>query len=64
MVELGGVAVATGDLIVADADGIAVIPDALTEAVLADVAGLERREAELVPLLEGGMTTLDALGLA
>ena len=53
----------TGDLIVADTDGIAVVPRELVEAVLADVARLESREAELVQLLEGGMTTLDALGL-
>jgi len=62
-VQVGGVTIHTGDLIVADADGIAVVPLALVDAVLADVSRLERREAELVQLLEGGASTLDALGL-
>jgi hypothetical protein len=48
---------------IADTDGIAVVPRALADAVLADVIQLERREAELVQLLEGGVTTLEALGL-
>ena len=53
----------SGDLIVADADGIAVVPSAHTESVLADVIRLERRETELIAKLEGGMSTIDALGL-
>lgn len=62
-VRIGGVSVHTGDLIVADTDGIAVVPRELVDAVLADVARLESREAELVQLLQGGVTTLEALGL-
>jgi 4-hydroxy-4-methyl-2-oxoglutarate aldolase len=63
-VEIGGVTVSTGDLIVADTDGIAVVPRTLVDGVLADVAALQRREVELAQLLEGGTTTLDALGLS
>ena len=62
-VRVGGVDVHAGDLIVADTDGIAVVPRELVDDVLADVIRLESREAELVQLLEGGVTTLDALGL-
>jgi len=63
-ISIGGVTVSPGDLIVADTDGIAVVPRSLVDVVLADVVALQRREAELVQLLEGGTTTLDALGLA
>jgi 4-hydroxy-4-methyl-2-oxoglutarate aldolase len=61
-VRIGGVTIDTVDLIVADADGIAVVPRALVDAVIADVDRLERREAELAQLLEGRATTLEALG--
>jgi 4-hydroxy-4-methyl-2-oxoglutarate aldolase len=62
-VEIGGVRVRTGDLIVADTDGIAVIPRARIDAVIADVIRLERREAEIVQLLQDGASTLEVLGL-
>jgi 4-hydroxy-4-methyl-2-oxoglutarate aldolase len=63
-VRISGVTVHTGDLIVADTDGIAVVPRVLVDAVLADVIQLETREAELVQVLKGGgVTTLEALGL-
>jgi 4-hydroxy-4-methyl-2-oxoglutarate aldolase len=62
-VEIGGVTVRPGDLIVADTDGIAVVPRSRIDAVLAEVIRLERREAEVAQLLQGGVTTLDALGL-
>ncbi len=63
-VAIGGVTIAPGDLIVGDADGIAVVPRALVDEVLADVAELERREAEVVRAIESGTSTLDALGLS
>ena len=62
-VQIDGVTIRTGDLIVADTDGIAVVPRALIDVVLADVIRLERREAEVMRLLESGVTTLEALGL-
>jgi 4-hydroxy-4-methyl-2-oxoglutarate aldolase len=62
-VDIDAVTVRTGDLVVADADGIAVIPSSAVNDVLADVVGLERRESELVQLLQRGVTTLEALGL-
>jgi len=62
-VQVGGVTIYTGDIVVADRDGIAIIPSGAVDAVLADVSLLERREAELVHLLERGVTTVDALGL-
>src|SRR5262249_17826877 len=62
-VRIEGVTIDTGDLIVADADGIAVVPHGLIDTVLADVERLERREAELIRVLQGGATTIEALGL-
>ena len=62
-VRIGGAEISPGDLIVADVDGVAVIPRQLIDGVLADVLLLEQREAELVRLLESGTSTLDALGL-
>jgi 4-hydroxy-4-methyl-2-oxoglutarate aldolase len=67
--ELGGpirisdTAISTGDLVVADADGVVVVPRTLIDAVLEDVALLQRRETELEQLLEAGTSTLEALGL-
>ena len=62
-VQIGEVTIHTGDLIVADADGVAVVRRSLVDGVLADVRELQRLEAELVDRLERGTTTLEALGL-
>jgi 4-hydroxy-4-methyl-2-oxoglutarate aldolase len=62
-VSIAGVTIASGDLVVADIDGIAVVPRTLVDEVLAAVAELEHREAELVRAIESGTSTLDALGL-
>jgi len=62
-IRIADTTIATGDLIVADADGIVVVPRSLTDAVLEDVARLQRRETELQALLERGTTTLEALDL-
>lgn len=62
-VTVAGATVSPGDLVVADADGIAVVPHASVDDVLADVAANQRREAEVAALLERGVTTLEALGL-
>ena len=63
-VQIEGVTISPGDLVVADADGVVLVPQALVERVHADVATLERRESEIVPLLERGRSTLDVLGLS
>jgi 4-hydroxy-4-methyl-2-oxoglutarate aldolase len=63
-VQIEGVTISPGDLVVADADGVVLVPLALVERVHADVATLERRESEIVPLLERGRSTLDVLGLS
>ena len=50
----GGVAVFPGDLIVADADGVVVVPAHLAEEVARDAAEQERMEAWIVERIRGG----------
>ena len=61
-VELGGVTVHPGDLIVGDGDGLVVVPAAHVEAILAEASLIESREKEQTRLiLESGSL---ATGLA
>lgn len=46
-IEIAGVAIATGDLVVADEDGVVVVPAALAATVHAQAAEIQAREAEL-----------------
>jgi 4-hydroxy-4-methyl-2-oxoglutarate aldolase len=62
-VELDGVEIRPGDLVCADADGLAVVPAAHVEAVEAAVAALEAKEAGIVAELRRGRTTVDVFGL-
>jgi 4-hydroxy-4-methyl-2-oxoglutarate aldolase len=62
-VELDGVAIHPGDLVCADADGVAVVAAAEIEAVRAAVATLEAREQEIVAGIRGGRSTVELLGL-
>jgi 4-hydroxy-4-methyl-2-oxoglutarate aldolase len=61
--ELRGVRICPGDLVCADADGIAIVPAALAAEVRAAVAALERREAEIIAELRRGATTVEVFGL-
>jgi len=58
-VVMGGVQIQTGDLLVADADGVVVIPRADAQRVI--TAGIQREKEELaiVKLLANGARTLD-----
>ncbi|MGZ4681993.1 MAG: RraA family protein [Acidimicrobiales bacterium] len=62
-VEVGGVTVAPGDVVVGDVDGVTVLPAARVAEVVE--AGRQRGafEAELFEQLRAGATTLDLLGL-
>jgi 4-hydroxy-4-methyl-2-oxoglutarate aldolase len=61
--EVAGVRVATGDWVVADADGVVIVPGGALEEVLA--AGRARATAEdgYFASLRAGETTVDLLGL-
>ena len=62
-VELDGVTIHPGDLVCADADGVAIVPAAEIAAVQAEVAALEAREQSIVAAIRGGTTTVDLYGL-
>jgi 4-hydroxy-4-methyl-2-oxoglutarate aldolase len=62
-VALRGTTVNPGDLVCADADGIAVVPAADADDVLAAARALEQREREVVAALERGETTVTVFGL-
>jgi len=59
-----GVSVAAGDLVVADDDGVIVLPAAEVERTLQAGEARARKEAEMMKALQQGATTLDLLGLA
>jgi regulator of RNase E activity RraA len=59
-VEIGGVTVSTGDYLVADADGAAVIPAAVRDQVLVEAEAVVRTETEVRSAVEQGMAPLDA----
>jgi regulator of RNase E activity RraA len=54
-ISCGGTVVAPGDVIVGDADGVAVVPRAHAEEVLAIVAQIADRERARIREIEGGM---------
>ena len=61
---MGGVEIATGDLILADADAILVVKAADMQAALAASLARTAREAEIMERLRKGETTLSILGLS
>jgi 4-hydroxy-4-methyl-2-oxoglutarate aldolase len=59
----GGVLVQPGDLIVADDDGVVVVPSGQIDDVLVKARMRGQREAEILPKLEKGITPYEALGM-
>ena len=57
------VRIAPGDLVCADADGIAIVPQAAGAELEAAVAALVLREQQIVAALRRGRTTVDVFGL-
>jgi 4-hydroxy-4-methyl-2-oxoglutarate aldolase len=58
----GGVTVYPGDVVLADDDGVVIVPRERAEQVLAAARQREEREAEVMRRLEAGELTLDVLG--
>ncbi len=62
-VELDGITILPGDLVCADADGVAIVPAAEIARLQVEVAALEAREQAIVAAIRGGTTTVDLYGL-
>jgi 4-hydroxy-4-methyl-2-oxoglutarate aldolase len=62
-VEIDGVTIHPGDLVCADADGVAVVRRADADRVLAAARALELREEEIAAAIERGERTVDIYGL-
>jgi 4-hydroxy-4-methyl-2-oxoglutarate aldolase len=62
-VTVGDVAVDPGDWIVADVDGVVVLPGAELDAVLAAGAARAAKEAALFDVLRAGGSTVEEFGL-
>lgn len=62
-VRIGGVEVSAGDWVVADVDGVTIVPRALLDEVLAAGREREAKEAGFFAALRNGSTTVDLLGL-
>jgi len=63
-INLSGTPVALGDLVVADDDGVVVIPAGQVEATLASGRARADKEEAIMEQLRQGRTTMDLLGLA
>jgi 4-hydroxy-4-methyl-2-oxoglutarate aldolase len=62
-VRVGGVEVSAGDWVVADVDGVTVVPRAVLDEVLAAGREREAKEAGFFAALRDGATTVELLGL-
>ncbi|WP_458114367.1 4-hydroxy-4-methyl-2-oxoglutarate aldolase [Arthrobacter sp. R1-13] len=62
-VSCGGVSVNTGDLVVADEDGVVVVPWELRETVAASTRATLKREQSLMAQILDGLSTAEFFGL-
>lgn len=60
----GGVPVAAGDLVVADDDGVIIVPADKAEPTIQAGEARAAKEAEMMKKLSAGATTLDLMGLS
>lgn len=63
-VGCGGVSVATGDVVVGDADGVVAVPRSVLEAVAALAEAIGAGEADVRRAVASGRSLADAIGLA
>jgi 4-hydroxy-4-methyl-2-oxoglutarate aldolase len=61
-IEIGGVPIRAGDLVVGDADGVVVISTDQVEVVLDAASAREEKEAGILNRIHGGERTLDIYG--
>ncbi|WP_033438647.1 RraA family protein [Saccharothrix sp. NRRL B-16314] len=60
-IEVGGTVINPGDIVVADENGVGVVPPAVADTVLAEVHELLEKEAVVRDLINGGATLADLL---
>lgn len=60
-VVCGGVAVGPGDVVIADCDGVVVVPFARIDAVIKSLEAVKAAEAALLPRVKGGLRKPDWL---
>jgi regulator of RNase E activity RraA len=60
-VQCGGVTVNPGDYLVADADGVVVVPEAAAERVVELLAQYADKEARMVPIINETRSMLKAI---
>jgi 4-hydroxy-4-methyl-2-oxoglutarate aldolase len=58
-VTLGGVTVASGDLVIGDRDGVVVVPQARIDEVATSLAQVREKEASMGAAIEAGLVTPD-----
>jgi 4-hydroxy-4-methyl-2-oxoglutarate aldolase len=58
-VTLGGVTVASGDLVIGDRDGVVVVPQARIDEVATSLAQVREKEASMGAAIEAGLITPD-----
>jgi 4-hydroxy-4-methyl-2-oxoglutarate aldolase len=61
-VTLGGVTIASGDLVIGDRDGVVVVPQARIDEVAATLAQVREKEASMGAAIEAGLVTPDWVG--
>ena len=59
-----GTYVKPGDLVVADDDGVVIIPQEAVERTLVDSEARAEKEARMMEALRGGRTTVELMGLS
>lgn len=63
LIACGGIPVRAGDLVVADADGVVVVPLSRVNTTLADYRDLKRKEAQTLLALDNGETLAGIYGV-
>ena len=59
-IDIGGVKISSGDYVLADIDGVVIIPRAMAEAVVAETEAVASTETAMRDAILGGMDPVDA----
>jgi regulator of RNase E activity RraA len=59
-IDIGGVTINSGDYVLADIDGVVIIPQDIAEAVVAETEAVASTETAMRDAILGGMDPVDA----